>query len=134
MHILFVCDGNVARSQESERYFNLIKANAENTASSAGVNVIVGKPIDPLVVSVMAEENISMQGAYRKQLSPEAVGSADVLVSFKDESELPAFAKQAKRIVYWHVDDPRRQNIEFHRRVRNEVKRKVKVLVYELKA
>lgn len=134
MHILFVCDGNVARSQESERYFNLIKANAENTASSAGVNVIVGKPIDPLVVSVMAEENISMQGAYRKLLSPEAVARADVLVSFKVKSELPDFVKHAKRIVYWHIDDPRHQNIEFHRRVRNEVKQKIQALVSELKA
>ena len=50
MNVLFVCNGNVARSQEAEIFFNTLKEKDDTIARSGGINVKLGKSIDPLVI------------------------------------------------------------------------------------
>ncbi|MEO5498890.1 MAG: low molecular weight phosphatase family protein [Candidatus Saccharimonadales bacterium] len=130
MNILFVCNGNVARSQEAEVFFNDLSE--DDIAYSCGINVKIGKPIDPLVTEVMKESDYSMKSAVRKFIDKEMIDKADIIVSFKPENELPEVLKGSGKLRYWQVDDPQHQDIEFHRRVRDEVKSKVTSLISEL--
>lgn len=66
MKYLFICNGNVARSQEAEIFFDATKNSQTNTAQSAGVNVTIGKPIDPKVIEVMREIGYEMPDAVCK--------------------------------------------------------------------
>lgn len=132
--VLFICNGNVARSQEAALYFNQLKKYDSDGATSAGVNVTVGKPIDPLVVSTMAEDGYNTVGCYRKQLTEQDVSSADIIVSFKPAEELPSYARTAGQIRFWEVPDPRQQDLEFFRNVRDDVKRRVVELLEELES
>lgn len=132
MNILFVCNGNVARSQEAELFFNVLKHDSNSVAMSGGINVRIGKPIDPLVVEVMNELSHDISGAVRKFTDEAMAGSADLVISFKPADELPEFLKNHANIRYWNVADPQAQPIEFHREVRNEVKNKVTKLIAEL--
>ncbi len=87
MNVLFVCNGNVARSQEAEAYFTSQTPDGVHRAASAGINVKLGKPIDPMVVAVMKEDGYDLAGAVRKQIDPEMVRQADRIVSFKPANE-----------------------------------------------
>ena len=130
MNVLFICNGNVARSQEAEVFFNAGTQN--NHAYSAGVNVKIGKPLDPLVVEVMHEEGHSLDHCLRKFADKELVSSADLIISFKPKEELPEIVQVHSDIRYWDIPDPQHQPIEFHRKVRDAVKLKVNELIEEV--
>ena len=130
MNVLFVCNGNVARSQEAEAFFNDLSE--DDVAISAGVNVKVGKLIDPLVVEVMQEADYGLRNAKRKLWNEAMIEKADLIVSFKPGNEIPSELKDSGKIRYWNVEDPQHQPIEFHRKIRNEVRSKVKDLISEL--
>ena len=133
MKILFVCNGNVARSQEAEAFFNSMWPGEEDYASSCGVNVRVGKPIDPFVVQVMDEVGLGVSRAERKFIKVEMVENADIVVSFKPKNELPEYLMKTDRVRFWDVADPRHQPVEFHRQVRDEIRHRVTALVAELR-
>jgi arsenate reductase len=132
MNVLFVCNGNVARSQEAELFFNALKQD-DSTATSAGINPKIGKPIDPLVIEVMNEIGYDISKATRKLVTEEAVRAADLAVSFKPADEIPEYLRNHKNIHYWNIPDPQHQSIEFHRNVRNSVQENVQRLIEELK-
>ena len=130
MKYLFVCNGNVARSQQAEAFFNALNTSTSDTALSAGVNVIVGKPIAPDVVYVMREIGFDMSGAVRKFVTEDMANDADRIISFKPFDELPDYLQVRKTdIEFWEVPDPRHQSIEFHRKVRDDIKARVTQLV-----
>lgn len=131
MNVLFICNGNVARSQEAALYFDILKVNPDDIATSAGINPIPGKPIDPYVVETLAEDGLSMNGCYRKQLTPEMVAVVDHVISFVEIEKLPDFARIHSGISFWDVPDPRHQNADFHRQVRDAIKKRVKELLAE---
>ncbi|HEX8389922.1 MAG TPA: low molecular weight phosphatase family protein [Candidatus Saccharimonadales bacterium] len=130
MNILFICNANVARSQEAEAFLNDLSE--DDIATSAGINVKVGKPIDPLVIEVMKEADFSLKNAKRKLWTEDMIANAGLIVSFKPENELPVELRNSEKIRYWHVEDPQHQPIEFHRKIRDEVRTKVSELVSEL--
>lgn len=132
MNILFVCNGNVARSQEAEVFFNTSEGRLSAIATSGGVNVKLDKPIDPLVAEVMAEIGHDMSTAQRKFADEAMVRAADSIISFKPAGELPGFIREHHDITYWPIADPQHQSIEFHRKVRDEIRLRVAALVSEL--
>lgn len=131
MRILFICDGNVARSQEAELFVNTL-SKGRHHAISAGVNPKIGKPIDPNVVEVMKEMGYDMSASFRKEINEAVAGEADMIVSFKSAEELPEFVRSKNNVRYWKVADPARQPIEFHRKVRDLVRSKVEALLAEI--
>lgn len=130
MKILFICDGNVARSQEAELFVNKL-SNGKHLATSAGVNPKIGEPIDPMVIGVMKELGYNMDTSVRKPINEAVAASADVIVSFKLAEELPEFVRR-RAVRYWNVADPARQPIEFHRKTRDLVKSNVESLLAEI--
>lgn len=130
MNVLFICNGNVARSQEAALFFNA--TSTIHHAKSSGVNVTIGKPMDPFVATVMDELGHSITGMFRKLTDQTLLDEADLVISFKPYDELPDIAQHHPNIRYWNIPDPRQQSIEFHREVRDNVKRKVDQLVAEL--
>jgi protein-tyrosine-phosphatase len=122
MNILFICKGNVARSQEAAAFLEQLRPDIQ--VRSAGTNVTVGKPLDPVVVEVMGELGLKLEAAYRKQLDDAQVEWADRIISFVPrESLTPQAAAKAQ---YWTVEDPRAQSIQVHRHVRDQIQELVK--------
>lgn len=130
MNVLFICNGNVARSQEAEAFFNDLSEN--DIATSAGINVKVGKLIDPLVAEVMKEADYGLKNAKRKIWNVDMIENAELIISFKPEDELPPELRDSGKIRYWQVEDPQHQTIEFHRKIRDEIRSKVEALISEL--
>lgn len=129
MKLLFVCKGNVGRSQIAEALFRK-KFNEKFKVVSAGTH-ISGKeqPIGELmpqiqeVLDVMKEEGIDVSMAIRKQLTENMVNDADKVVAITENiEELPDYLLNSQKLIRWYIPDPKGKDIEFTRNVKNNIK------------
>lgn len=127
INILFICSGNMSRSQIAAAYLEQLQPDVE--VVSAGTQAIVGKPLNDDVVATAAEDGLDFSQAYRKQLTQPMVEEADRVISFVDQNDLPDYARDAE---FWPVPDPRGQGLAVHRMVRDDIKQRVTKLSQEL--
>jgi len=125
MKPLFICTGNAARSQFAEAIYN--SETNSHDAFSAGTEVIVGKPMPDMVVSVLESEGISKEGLYRKQLTQKLVRAADHIYLMTDQS-VPDYLPEDK-VIFWDVEDPRGKDLQAHQHAFNEVKNLIEGIV-----
>ena len=81
----------VQRSKEKREATKAERKANFDAAQSAGVDVVVGKPIAPDVVEVMREIGYEMPGAVRKFVTEDMANDADKIISFKSFDELPEY-------------------------------------------
>ena len=127
MKVLFICRGNVARSQEAAAFYTALTGTRD--ATSAGIEAIAGKPIHPLVLACMAEVGQDMTGCTRKQLSEQMLAGIDQVITFVPPSEIDIEIPKAVNLIYWDVPDPRGKDLDEQRQVRDQIRSKVEALV-----
>ena len=86
--------------------------------------------INPLAIQVMTEEGIDIANNTPKVLTIEAVQESDAVITMGCGDVCPVFP--GKRYEDWVLDDPAGQDLETVRRIRDEIKEKVKFLLSEL--
>ena len=131
--VLFVCSGNVGRSQMAAAFFNDLSP--AHDALSAGIDVrerhgesISVKGSD--VIRCMAETGIDMTGNVRKQLQPETLKRVDRVIALVDEASLPSFLKESPKLFQvWAIEDPYEQSFDFYRGVRDLIRGRVQELI-----
>lgn len=138
MNILFVCSGNVGRSQIAEVIFNSL-AQERNVATSAGTTVKEneGQKLRDMeaasnVLTVLKEIGVDATENTRNQLTPELIEDADVVVSMAEVETLPEYLANSPGIIYWKVADPFNQSLEFTQDTRDEIGNLVKELLKTL--
>jgi protein-tyrosine-phosphatase len=89
-----------------------------------------GEQINPAVVEAMSELDVDMRQAFPKPLTDEVVRAADVVITMGCGDACPIYP--GKRYEDWALDDPAGQDLETVRRIRDELDRRVQVLVEEL--
>jgi arsenate reductase (thioredoxin) len=140
MQVLFICRGNVGRSQMGEYIFNSLST-PEHRAISAGTRVVdkqgnsvdgdrtvfldLGKP----VIDSLAEIGIDASSAVRTQLTEEILNQSEAVVSMAEPETMPDFLKDRSDVIYWEVADPKGMNLEETRKIRDEIGLKVKDLL-----
>lgn len=98
--------------------------------SSAGTKLSgPEQPIDELmpaikeVLDVMNEEGLDVSMAVRKQLTEEMVDRSDkVVVIMENTEELPEYLTSSPKLVRWSVADPKGKDLEFTRKVKDQIK------------
>jgi len=126
--VLFVCVGNAGRSQMAEAFFNhLVKGEA--IAISAGTRP--AEKISATAVAAMKEIGIDMRHQKPKLLTLEMVESADRVITMGCgvEETCPASFVPTED---WQLEDPRDKPLEEVRKIRDEIRARVKKLVKEL--
>ncbi|MFA6437070.1 MAG: low molecular weight phosphatase family protein [Candidatus Paceibacterota bacterium] len=139
MKILFVCRGNVGRSQIAEALFNK-ETNGEIEAISAGTKL--SGPEQPIgkitadvknVFEVMKEDGLDISKNIRKQLTKEMADSADKIIFTVDERDpIPDYLIGNPKVIKWHVIDPKGQSLEFTRKSRDQIKELIKDLIKDI--
>jgi arsenate reductase (thioredoxin) len=77
------------------------------------------------VLDVMKEEGIDMSQATREQLTADKVTQADLVVSMENKADTPAWLLASPKYIFWDVPDPRGQEIERTREIRDDIKGRV---------
>jgi protein-tyrosine-phosphatase len=86
--------------------------------------------INPIAVEAMLEKGIDIASRKPKVLTNESVQASDVVITMGCGDACPFYP--GKRYEDWQLDDPAGQDIEFVRRVRDEIEGRVKDLLKEI--
>ena len=129
MKILFICKGNVGRSQMAEFLFRQ-KFGDQHHISSAGVKLTgPEQPISDLlpltkeVIDVMKEEGLDISSAVRNQLTPQMIEEMGKIIAvIEDEELLPSYLTGSPKLIRWNVPDPKGKDLDFTRDVREQIK------------
>jgi protein-tyrosine-phosphatase len=86
--------------------------------------------INPAAVKAMAEVGVDLSRELPKLLTTDAVREADAVVTMGCGDACPVFP--GKRYEDWDLEDPAGKDLATVRRIRDEIERRVRVLVDEL--
>jgi arsenate reductase len=125
--VLFACIHNAGRSQMAAAWFNALADGARACAVSAGTEP--GTAIHPEVVAAMREVGIELNGVVPRRLTDELAASSSVLVTMGCGEACPVVP--GVRRMDWPLEDPKGKPLERVREIRDEVKRRVTVLLAE---
>lgn len=143
MKVLFVCKGNVGRSQMAEAIFNKL-AGGKHRAFSAGTWVydkegrsLGGQKISEVleaneVVNSLKELGIDFSQSQRNQITPEMVMGADVIVVMAEVDTVPDFLKNEPKVTFWDVANPKGMNQEETNKIRNKITENIQELLTKL--
>jgi len=128
MKILFVCKGNVGRSQIAAAFYN--KLSNSKDASSAGTEVknnegqkIKENEKAQLVIKVMEDEDIDLSNCTRRQLNEDIVRTSDKILIMVKRKETPKYLVNNTKVIFWDIEDPCDRSYEFHKYVKNKIKK-----------
>ena len=121
--ILFVCWGNVGRSQMAQAYYDFFTKS--NNAFSAGTDP-KSPPQYPTMSKVfcdiMLEENIDMSHQYVKLINQKYVDEAEKIFVLCQKKYCPEFLLKSNKATYWDVEDPEFMTPKNMRKIRNQIK------------
>ena len=128
--ILFVCVHNSGRSQMAEAFFNKL-AHGKAQALSAGTQPV--SEVNPVVVEAMKEVGIDISDNKPKALTLEMVEKAEKMITMGCGAEAqgvcPASFIETED---WALEDPKGKSLEQVRKIRDEIKDRVKGLIEQI--
>lgn len=127
--VLFVCVHNAGRSQMAAGFMRELGGDRIEVLSAGSAPK---DSINPIAVAAMQEVGIDISNQEPKILTTEAVFESDAVITMGCGDACPIFP--GKRYEDWVLEDPAGQNIEFVRRVRDDIKGRVETLLSELLA
>jgi arsenate reductase len=123
--VVFACVHNAGRSQMASAYFNVFADSAKAMAISAGTEPAAH--VHPEVLEVMREEGIDLADAKPNKLTPQLAKGSRFLITMGCGESCPVVP--GARREDWPLQDPKGKGAETARRVRDEIKQRVLVLL-----
>lgn len=125
--VIFACVHNAGRSQMAAAWFNTMSDRTKARAISAGTQP--RDRVHPEVVEVMREEGIDLAGMKPQFLSDELARQGTLLITMGCGDACP-YVPGLKKLD-WPLPDPKGQPIEEVRKIRDEIRQRVKQLAAE---
>ena len=129
MKVLFVCRQNAGRSQMAEAFFEHT-ASGEHHSRSAGTRP--AECVHAEVVETMAELGIDVEHRIPRQLSADDIAWADTVVTMGCGDECPVVPETD--YADWDLEDPAGKAVDEVRRIRDEIRHRIRALVSDLDA
>jgi arsenate reductase len=123
--VLFACVHNAGRSQMAAAWFNLLSDPVKAQAISAGTDPV--PRVHPEVVTAMNEVGVDLSGAATLKLTTELVRQAEWLITMGCGDQCPVVP--GLRRDDWPLEDPKGQPIARVREIRDEIRRRVEMLL-----
>ena len=125
--VLYVCVHNAGRSQMAAAWTRHLSGDAVEVRSAGSEPA---EQVNPAAVEAMAEEGIDIAAESPKVLTTGAVQRSDVVVTMGCGDTCPIFP--GTRYEDWVLEDPAGKGVEAVRPIRDEIRRRVLVLLAEL--
>ena len=127
--ILFVCVENAGRSQMAEAFFRKYMPKGFE-AISAGTNP--STQINPIVSQAMKETGIDIENQTPKYISQQIIDKSEKAINMGciDKESCPTLFM--KDVLDWEIPDPKGKSIEEVRKIRDQIKAKVMILIKSL--
>lgn len=127
MKVIFACVHNAGRSQMAAAFYNALTGASDGI--SAGTQP--GERVHREVVTVMKEVGIDLSQAQPQKLTDDLVKHAKMLITMGCREACP-YVPGLKR-EDWPLEDPKGKPLERVREIRDEVKRRVELLIEQNK-
>jgi arsenate reductase len=125
--ILFLCVHNAGRSQMAAAFAREMGRD-DVVVHSAGSDP--SENLNPAVVEAMEEVGLDISRESPKRLTEEMGRRADVIVTMGCGDACPVYF--GKRYEDWELEDPRDKDLNTVRRIRDEIRTRVRALVSEI--
>jgi len=125
--VLFLCVHNAGRSQMAAGFAREFGGD-QVVVHSAGS--APGETLNPAVVEVMREKGIDISNEAPRKLTNEMGLHADIIVTMGCGDACPVYP--GKRYLDWDLTDPAGMDVEEVRQIRDDIERRVRVLVDDL--
>jgi protein-tyrosine-phosphatase len=125
--VLFLCVHNAGRSQMAAGWLRHLGGGHIDVWSGGSEPA---SAVNPAAIEVMAEVGIDITEEYPKPWTDEIVRAADVVVTMGCGDACPLFP--GKRYEDWALDDPAGLGLDAVRPIRDEIRRRVEVLMASL--
>ena len=123
--VLFACVHNAGRSQMAAALFNVEADPAKARAISAGTEP--GPRVHPEVVVAMKELGVDLAQGRPQKLTAELARETELLITMGCGEACPAVP--GLRRDDWPLEDPKGKPVEQVRRIRDEVRERVRGLI-----
>jgi arsenate reductase len=125
--VLFVCVHNAGRSQMAVGYLQHLAGDRLQILSAGSEPA---DQINPVAVEAMREDGIDITTAAPKMLTDQAVQRSDVVITMGCGDACPYYP--GKRYEDWELDDPAGRGLDAVRRIRDQIKQRIRDLCVEL--
>ena len=125
--VLFVCVHNAGRSQMAAGFLEHLGQGRVGVLSAGSAPK---ESINPIAVEAMLEKGIDIANRKPKILTNESVQASDVVITMGCGDACPFYP--GKRYEDWVLEDPAGQDLQFVRKVRDEIEERVKQLLIEI--
>lgn len=134
--ILFICNGNVARSQIAEELYRL---KTHKNVQSAGTKVSIEKNGIKLIndgeLAINAIRNIKritgidISNNIRKAITQNMLENVHGIIIMADRESLPDYINNYyRKIEYWDIKDPKNDNYDGYKIIIEEIERRISKL------
>jgi len=128
--ILFVCSGNVGRSQMAEAFYNYFTKSKNAFSAGTDSNTPAKYPKMPdEICQIMKEENIDVSHQKVKLINRHFVDEAERIFVMCRKDLCPDFLTNSDKVIYWKIEDPYKMTIDDMRKIRDQIKVKVKSII-----
>ena len=124
--ILFVCYGNVGRSQMAEAYYNHFTKSTK--AISAGTDPTTPERYSKPgleIIKVMKEEGMDISKKKVKMINVNMVKNSKKIYILCKQELCPNFLLDSNKVVFWNIMDPHKMDINNTGIIRDEIKKYV---------
>jgi arsenate reductase len=126
--VIFLCIHNAGRSQMALGWFRHLAGDGAKAWSGGSEPVA---HINPVAIEAMREVGIDMSASAPTRWTDDSVRAADVVITMGCGDTCPFFP--GKRYEDWPVDDPAGLPIEQVRPIRDDIERRVRALLEDLR-
>ena len=129
MKVLFVCVENAGRSQMAEAF---AKTYGKGKVEALSAGTMPAKEVNPVVVQVMLEKGMDLSANKPKLITNQMVQDADTIIVMGCSAEGFCPAPLLNKVIDWGIEDPKGKPAEKVREIRDEIEKKVKMLIDEI--